>query len=135
MEFISMDLKVMPTSFCGDNYRLVKHCNHSRFIITDTLKTRKATEVAESIFQKLICANSTNIEEIYCDLHTAFKNKIMKSLLDSLGIKVIFCSVQSHQSNRAEHTIQSISNIVIHYIAKYGNFWCIMANKFKHFFQ
>ncbi len=47
MESISMVMKVMPTSFQGNNYLLVMRCNHSHFIITDTLKTRKASEVAE----------------------------------------------------------------------------------------
>ncbi len=41
MESISMDLKVMPTSFRGYNYLLVMTCIHSRFIISDTLKTTK----------------------------------------------------------------------------------------------
>ncbi len=40
----------------------------------------------------------------------------------------MFCSVQSHQSNPAEHVIQSISNIIIPYITKYGNLWRIMLN-------
>ncbi len=128
MESISMDLKVMPTSCRGYNYLLVMRCNHLRFVITDTLKTRKASEVAESIFQKLICAHGTNIKEIYCDLDTAIKNEIVSSLFLSLGIQVKFCSVQSHQSNPAERPIQSISNILIHYITKYGNLWCIMSN-------
>ncbi len=73
-----MDLKVMPTSLRGYNYLLVMRCNHSRFIITDTLKTRKASEVTESLFQKLICAHS-NIKEIYCDLDIAFKNEIVST--------------------------------------------------------
>ncbi len=34
MESISMDLKVMPTSFCGYNYLLIMCCNHFSFIIT-----------------------------------------------------------------------------------------------------
>ncbi len=89
MESISMDLKVMPTSFCGYNYLLVMCCNHSRFIITDTLKTRKASEVAESISQKLICTHGTNIKEIYCDLDTAFKNEIVSTLLNTLGITIL----------------------------------------------
>ncbi len=80
MESISMDLKVMPTSFHGYNYLLVMRCNHSCFIISDMLKTRKASEIAESLFQKLICAHVTNIKEIYCDLHTAFKNEIVSTL-------------------------------------------------------
>ncbi len=83
----------MPTSFRGYNYLLVMRCNHSRFIITDTLKSSKASEVAESLFQKIICAHGTNIKEIYCDLDTAFKNKIVSTLLNSLGITVKFCSV------------------------------------------
>ncbi len=41
---------------------------------------------------------------------------------------VKFCSIQSHQSNPAKCAIQSISNIIIHYITKYGNFWCIVSN-------
>ncbi len=51
MESINMDLKVMPTNFRGHNYLLLIHCNNSCYIITDALKTRKATEVAESIFR------------------------------------------------------------------------------------
>ncbi len=123
-----MDLKVMPISFRVYNYLLVMRCNHSHFIITDTLKSRKASEVAESLFQKLIRAHSTNIKEIYCNLDTALKNEIVSTLFNSLGITVKFHSVQSHQSNPAEHAIQSISNIIIHYITRYGNLWCIMLN-------
>ncbi len=128
MESICMDLKVMPTSFHGYNHLLVMRCNHSRLIITDRLKTWKASEVAESLFQKLICAHGTNIKEIYCDLDTAFKNEIISTLFKTLCITIKFCSVQSHQRNPAELAIQSISNIIIHHITKYGNLWWIMLN-------
>ncbi len=123
-----MDLEVMPTSFHGYNYLLVMCCNHSRFIITDILKTRKASQVTESLFQKLICAHGTNIKEIYCDLDTAFKNEIVSTLFTTLGITIKFCSVQSHQNNQSEHAIESISNIIIHYITQYDKIWCIMSN-------
>ncbi len=126
MESISM--MVMPTSFRGYNYLLVMRCNHWHFIIIDMLKTRKVSEVPESLFQKLICAHGTNIKEIYCDLDTAFKNEIVSTLFKTLGITMKFCSVPSHQSNTAGHVIQSISNIIILYITKYGNLWCIMLN-------
>ncbi len=75
MKSINMDLKVMPTSFRGYNYLLVMRCNHSRFIITDTLKSRKASQMAESLFQKLICTHSTNIKEIYYDSTQTSKTK------------------------------------------------------------
>ncbi len=101
MESISMDLKVMPTSFRGYNYLMVMDCNNSRYIIKDTLKKRKATEVAESIFQKLICTHGTNIMELYCDLDTAFKNEVIRILLSSFKINVKFCSVQLLNSNPA----------------------------------
>ncbi len=127
MESISMDLKIMPTSFCGYNYLLLMHCNHTCFVIRYILKTRRATEVAESIFQMLICTHGTNIIEIYCDLDRAFKNEIMKSLLDSIGIKVKFCSVQSHQGNTQNIPFRPFL-ILIHYITTYGNPWCIMLN-------
>ncbi len=81
-----MALKVMPIPFRGYNYLLVMRCNHSHFIITDKLKTRKASQIAESLFQKFICAYGTNIKEIYCDLDTAFKNKIVLTLFKTLGI-------------------------------------------------
>ncbi len=58
----------------------------------------------------------------------AFKNEIVSTLLNTLGITVKLCSVQSHQSNSAERAIQSVSNILINYIAKYRNLWCIMTN-------
>ncbi len=76
MESISKDLKVMPTSFRGYYYLLVMHCNHSYFIVTDTLKTRKATEVAESIFQKLICTHGTNIKRSIAILTQPLKTKL-----------------------------------------------------------
>ncbi len=79
-----MDLKVMPTSFSGYNY-LVMRCNHSHFIITDMLKTRKASEVAESLFQKLICTHGTNIKEIYYNLDITFKNEIASTLFKTFG--------------------------------------------------
>ncbi len=85
--------------------------------------SRKASEVAKSILQNFICAHCTNI-----NLDTAFKNKIVSTLFNSLGIQVKLCSVQSHQRNTAECAIQSISNILINYIAKYGNLWCIIMN-------
>ncbi len=45
-------------------------------------------QVAESLFQKLVCAHGTNIKEIYCDLDTAFKNEIVATLFKTLGITV-----------------------------------------------
>ncbi len=66
----------------------------------------------ESISQNLICTHGTNIKEIYCDLDTAFKNDIMNTLVKAFGIKITFC-------------IQSMSKILLHYMVKYGNKWCI----------
>ncbi len=114
-------------SFRQYNYLLVMRCNHSRFIITDTHK-KKSSEVAESLFQKLIRVHGTNIKEIYCDLDTAFKNEIVSTFFKTLGVTVKFCSIQSHQSNPPECVIQSISNIIIHYITKYSNLSFIMSN-------
>ncbi|MBL0686765.1 MAG: DDE-type integrase/transposase/recombinase, partial [Sulfurospirillum sp.] len=123
MDSISMDLKVMPTSNRGYNYLLVMRCNNSRFIVTECLKTRQAKEVVEAIFQNLICAHGTNISKIYCDLDTCFKNEIMDIMTRTLGIKVQFCSVDAHQANPAERSIQDVSKLLLHYIAKYGNTW------------
>ncbi len=128
MESLSMDLKVMPTSFKGYNYLMVMHCNNSCYIITDVSITRKANEIAESTFQKLICPHGTNINEIYCDLDTAFKNELILILSSSFKIKVKFHSVESYQSNPDEQLIQSISNIIIHYISKYNNTWCLFCD-------
>ncbi len=100
MKSIGMDLKIISTSFCGYNYLLVIRCNNSHFITIDMFKTRKASDVAESLFQKLICANGTNIKEIYCDNDTAFNNEIVSTLFKTLGI-----TVQSYQSNPAECAI------------------------------
>ena len=122
-ESLSMDIKVMPESTDGKHYLLVLRCNHSRFIITDALYTRKAIEVAESFFQNVICAHGTNIKNIYCDLDTAFKNSVMDYLLKTFQIKVTFCSVESHQSNPAERSIKSIGDLLVHYMATFGNKW------------
>ncbi len=39
-------------------------------------------------------------------------------------IKVQFCSMDAHQANPAEHSVQDISKLLLHYIATYGNKWC-----------
>ncbi len=120
---LSMDIKVMPCSADGYNYLLVLRCNHSRFIITDALKSRKAVEVSESIFQNVICQHGTNIEKIYCDLDTAFKNAVLSYLLSAFGIQITFCSVESHQSNPAERSIKSIGDLLHNYMSTFGNQW------------
>ncbi len=89
MESVSVELKVMPTIFRGYSYLFAIHWNHSRFLITDALKSRNVSEVMKTIFQNLICAHSTNIKEIYCDLDTAFKNEVMNTLLNSV-LKLCF---------------------------------------------
>ncbi len=114
MELVSMDLKILRTSFRGYNYLFIIRCNYSWFLITDVLKSRKYSEVMESFFKTLICAQGTNRKEIDCDLNTAFKNDIMTTLTNVLAIKVTFHSIQSHQSNCAEYSIQSTSNLLIH---------------------
>ncbi len=121
MQSISMDLKVMPTSFRGYNYLLVMRCNHSCYIIIDTLKTTIASEVAESIFQKLICTHGTNIKEIYCDpWHCLQKWNCVNSVqVIRYHSKILKCPISPKQS---------VSQILIHYITRYGNLWCIMAN-------
>ncbi len=71
------------------------------------------------IFQNLICAYGTNISKIYCDLDICFKNEIMDLMTHTFGLKVQFCSVEAHQANPAEHSIQDVSKPRLHYIAKY----------------
>ncbi len=61
-DFAIMESIIMHTSFHGYNYQLVMRCNHSHFIITVTLNSRKASKVTESLFQNLICAHGTNIK-------------------------------------------------------------------------
>ncbi len=51
MQSISLDLKVMPTSYRGYNYLMVMSCNNSRYIITDILKTRKAKKLQNLYFK------------------------------------------------------------------------------------
>ncbi len=38
--------------------------------------------------------------------------------------KIQFCSVDALQANPAQHSIQDVSKLLLHYIAKYGNTWC-----------
>jgi hypothetical protein len=40
-----------------------------------------------------------------------------------MAIKIIFVSRDNHQSNPAERSIGAISNLLIHYIQRYGNDW------------
>ncbi len=45
MESISLDIKVVSTSFGGYNYLLVMACNHSCFIITDCQKSHRSCRI------------------------------------------------------------------------------------------
>ncbi len=57
--------------------------------LSQTLSRReKPLRSPSQFFNKIICAHSTNIKEIYCDLDTANHNEIVSTLLNSLGIKV-----------------------------------------------
>ncbi len=50
-------------------------------------------------------------------------------------LKVQFYSVDAHQSNPAECSIQDISKLLLHYIVKYGNSWCNFLQSLQFLFK
>lgn len=125
MESLSMDIKVMPESLRHYHYLLVLKCNSSNYVITEPMKDRKSQTVVEAIYQRVITTFGPIVKNIYCDLDSAFKSSLMQAFAQTLGIDVKFCSTTSHMSNSAERSIKSISNLLVYYISKYGNKWCL----------
>ena len=57
------------------------------------------------------------------DLDSAFMSSLMTYLFKRLGIQIKMVAPYNHQSLQAEHSIKSLSNILIKHLTKSGDMW------------
>ena len=119
---LSMDIKHMPISSKGYNYLLVIMCEVSHFVITAPMKRARADEVANILYNDVICYFGPPTHLI-CDQEPAFMSNVMQLLLDLYKIKLCTVSPTNHQSLQAEHGIKTISNTIIKHLVAYGKNW------------
>ena len=119
---ISMDIKYMPEGFNGYKYILILLCEVSNFVVACPLKSTKAEEVCDALWDNFIKYFGSPTH-IICDKDPAFTSSLFTRFSEQFGIHLLFVSPTNHKSLLAEHGIKSISNNIMKHLQEQGRNW------------
>ena len=108
---LNMDLKVMPRSKKEHIYILYIVDQMTNYPVTIPLYQARS-EVGEALRENVITKYCTP-NYIIMDQDSAFMSSLMNYLFKKLGIKIKTVGPYNHQSSQADHSIKSLSNIVV----------------------
>jgi len=114
-EYIAMDLLSLPVSYLGNKYAMVVMDYHSRYAMVAPLKTKEASEVAQTLLEKVIMVYGPP-QKLLTDNGGEFKNKIMQQLCQSLKIKKKFTSPYNPQ---ADGMVERFNRTLVRMLACY----------------
>ena len=117
---LSIDLKVMPTSYKGDRYILCVKDEVTNYIITAPVKQAKSEEIGEILINSVFSKYCV-LDYIIMDLDSAFMSSLMSYLFRKLGIKIKTVAPYNYQSLQAGHGIKSLPNILTKHLTKSGD--------------
>ena len=112
MTKISMDIKQMPVNK-GYSYILVLLCEVTNYMVALPLMSTRTPHILDA-FQKGYLAYFGPPTHIICDQDPAFTSSLMEAFVTQLNIKIVLVSPTNHQSLRAEHSIKSLSGLLVY---------------------
>ena len=119
MSRLTMDLKVIPRSQKGHQYILCIIYEVTIYLITTPLYQVKSQEVGKVLIENVISRFGTP-EYIMMDQDSVFMSSLMSYLFKKLGIKIQTVGPYHHHPLQAEHSIKSLSNILIKHLTGQG---------------
>ena len=122
MTNISMDIKHMPTSKSQYKYILVLLCDISNFLVTTPMKKATAEEVCSILFDNFMAYYAVPMR-IICEQDPAFMSSLCQWFFKAYGIQLVTISPTNHKSLQAEHSIKSLSNILMKHLSGLGDSW------------
>ena len=122
MSKLSMDLKVMPRSQKGHKFILCIIDEMTNYLITVPIYCSRSEEVGEALIEHVIskfCAPDC----IIMDQDSAFMSTLMNYLFRKLNIKIMTVAPYNHQSLQAEHSIKTLSQILMKHLTGQDQMW------------
>ena len=119
---LSMNLKVMPTSYKGHKYILCIIDEVTNYLITVPIHQAKSEEVGEALLENVITKYCVP-EYIIMDQGSVFLSSLMTYLLNKFDIKIKRVVPYNHQSLQTEHGIKSLSNMLTKHLTNLGQMW------------
>ena len=117
-----MDLKVIPRSHKGCKFILCIIDEVTNYLITVPIYPAKSKEIGKALIENVI-TNYCTPEYIIMDQDSAFMSSLMRYLLNKFNINIRTVAPYNHQSLHAEHSIKSLSIILIKHLTNIGQMW------------
>ena len=119
---VHTDLKVMPRSHKGHKFILCIIDEVTNYLITVPIYQGKSEEIGDAITENVITKYCIP-EYIIMDQDSAFMSLLMTYLLMKFNIKIRTVAPYNHQSLQTEHSIKSLSTILIKHLTNIGQMW------------
>ena len=116
MTRLSMDIKQMTVNG-GYSHILVLLCEVTNFMVALPLRSTRTQHILD-VFQKGYLAYFGPPTHILCDQDPAFTSSLMEAFVTHLNIKVILVSPTNHKSLQAEHSIKSLSGLLVKHLSE-----------------
>lgn len=143
LEMIHMDLcgPMRTQSINGKKYILVMIDEYSRYTWLEFLKAKSdAPELIIAFVKKIQVFLQLPVQKVRSDNGTEFKNEVLQSYLQSVGISHNFSAVRTPQQNgvverknrtlvEAARTMLAISNLPMHFWAEAVSTACFTQNR------
>ena len=125
MSKLSMDLKVMPRSQKGHKFILCIIDEMMNYLIMIPIYCLRSEEVGEAHIEhiKHIILKFCAPDCIIMDQDSTFVSTLMNYLFRKLNIKIMTIAPYNHQSLQAEHSIKTLSQILIKHLTGQSQMW------------
>ena len=113
----------MPRSYKGHKFILCIIDEVTNYLITVCiLHQARGEEIGEALIENII-TNYCIPEYIIMDQDSTFMSSLMTYLFNKINIKIRTIAPYNHQSLQAEHSIKSLSTILITHLTNLGQLW------------
>ena len=119
---LSMDLKVMPSSYKDHKYILCIINEVTNYLITVPIFQARSEEIGEALIENVITKYCIPAY-IIMNQDSAFMSSLMTYLLDKFNIKIKTVASYYHQYLQAEHGIKLLSHILTKHLTSLGQMW------------
>ena len=122
MSRLSMDLKVMPRLQKGHQFILCIIDEVTNYLIAAPLYQAKSEEVREALIENIITKFGMP-DYMIMDQDSAFMSSLMRYLFKKLRTTLKTVGPYNHKSLQAEHSIESLSNILSKCLTDQEQMW------------
>ena len=112
----------MPRSYRGHKFILCIIDKVTNYLITVHIHQAKSEEVGKSLIENVITKYCVP-EYMIMDQDSAFMSSLMTYLLNKFNIKIRTVAPYNHHSFQAEHSVKSLSTILIKHLTNLGQMW------------